>query len=139
MRMASLVLAPPLVLLLAAGCAGEPAPARRAAAPPAAVASVPAAPAGPARLANRVWRVAASNTVVVGSLRAFLAESTLVMVDPHAVPAFGTWREEDGAIVFVEEGRPYRFAVLVSTPETLRVRGGGPGEPVDMTLVPAAE
>lgn len=128
----------PAALLLLAGCAREeksaaPAP------PPAETAAVPAEPAGPAKLTNRVWRVVASNVVEPGSLRAFLAESTLVMSDPHATPALGAWHEEPGVLVLVEEGRPYTYDVLASSPETLRVKGRGPGEPVEMTLVPAAE
>ena len=44
---------------------------------------------------------------------------------------------ENGAMTMVEEGLSYPTEILESGPNILRLRSHNPGEPVEMTLVPA--
>ena len=96
----------------------------------------PARPAAPT-LSNRVWRVSASPTVELGTLYAFLAESTLVISSPHGTPSLGSWHFSGDSLVLVEEGIPYKAEVLSLTADGLTVRIHNPGEPVEITFVPA--
>lgn len=109
--------------------------------------SVPPAPDRPnpeaaatgsaASFVNRVWVVVESEQVELGSLRVFLSEGTLVMASPHATPALGTWREDDGRLVIVEEGLEYDVDIVELNENELRVRIHSPGEPVDIRFEPA--
>lgn len=127
--------------LTLSGCdrAETPQPAAPADAPPAAVPAAPATPAEAeaASFVNRVWSVADSSQVERGSLRVFLSEGTLVMASPNARPAFGQWRSEGGRLTITEEGREYPADVLALGANEFRIRMNGPGEPVEMRLVPA--
>ncbi|MEO6462391.1 MAG: hypothetical protein ABIP29_04895, partial [Candidatus Eisenbacteria bacterium] len=92
----------------------------------------------PAGFVNRVWRVSASNAVAAGTHYVFLAESTLVIDGPGGTPAVGTWRRDGEGLVMVEEGIAYPTDILELTGERFRIRSNNPGQPVEITLVPAA-
>ena len=93
----------------------------------------------PVTFVNRVWVVAESDQVARGSLRVFLSDGTLVMASPHATPAFGSWRYQDGRLTITEEGQQYKADVLALTRDTFRIRIHNPGEPVVIRLAPAAQ
>lgn len=87
---------------------------------------------------NRVWSVSRSTSVEPGTLYVFLEEGTLIVASPHGKPSLGTWKKEKkGELTMVEEGIPYRTEILALTPEEMTLRSHNPGEPVDITLVPA--
>ncbi|MBM7112022.1 hypothetical protein [Archangium primigenium] len=113
--------------LLLAGCATtspKPAPA-------------PTPVTAPTGFVNKVWKVEASPQIQKGQLYVFLSEGTLVIASETGTPALGTWRYEKGALTMVEESRPYPTDILELTANTFRLRMHNPGEPVEMTLVPA--
>lgn len=130
---------PPIVAVLAMSilCCGSP-PVRSS---PGAAASEdgqdPAVTVHPKRFVNRVWRVAESPQVQKGSLRVFLADGTLVMADPHAEPALGTWTMDGGELTITEEGLTYSVEIVELTEQVFRIRIRGPGEPVDIRFEPA--
>lgn len=95
------------------------------------------APDRPASFVNRVWQVAESPQVQVGSLRVFLADGTLVMTSPYATPAFGTWSRDDRGLAITEEGISYPVEILEQSEDTFRIRIRGPGEPIDIRFKPA--
>jgi heat shock protein HslJ/uncharacterized membrane protein len=86
---------------------------------------------------NRVWEVAESEQVAQGSLRVFLSDGTLVMASPHATPAFGTWRYDDGRLAITEEGLEYPVDILALNERAFRIRMHSPGEPVEILFAPA--
>ena len=87
---------------------------------------------------NRVWSVQSSNAVAQGQLYVFLSEGTLVIASANGTPALGTWKQQDQTFTMVEEGIAYAVEILELTQERFRIRMRNPGEPVEMTLVPAA-
>lgn len=87
---------------------------------------------------NRVWSVQSSNAVAPGQLYVFLSEGTLVIASPNGTPALGRWKQEDQTFTMVEEGIAYAVEILELTQDRFRIRMRNPGEPVEMTLVPAA-
>lgn len=130
-----------LLILAMAGCSKAPTP-TPAAAPPAAESPAPPAPAlqappPPVSFINKVWSVGDSNAVAPGQLYVFLSEGTLVIASATGTPSFGQWKEEGGELTMIEEGRPALVDVLNLTATEFKLRIHGPGEPVDMTLVPA--
>lgn len=132
---------PPTVAVLAMSilCCGSP-PVRSSTG---AVASEdgqdPAATVDPTGFVNRVWRVAESPQVQKGSLRVFLSDGTLVMADPHAEPALGTWAMDDGELTIMEEGLTYPVEIVELSEQMFRIRIRGPGEPVDIRFEPATK
>ncbi len=86
---------------------------------------------------NKVWRVRESSGVAPGQLYVFLSEGTLVMASPNGKPAFGTWKDEGGALTVVEEGISYKVDVLNLSQDEFRIRSNNPGGAVEITLVPA--
>lgn len=94
-------------------------------------------PAGPPSFINRVWQVAESKQVALGSVRVFLGDGTLVMTSANATPAFGQWRLDGHRLIIVEEGIDYPTDVLGLSHDEFRIRMHNPGEPVEMRLVPA--
>jgi hypothetical protein len=84
-----------------------------------------------------VWRVSESSSVAPGTLYVFLSEGTLIITSPNSKPALGRWKYEGGALTMVEEGVPYKVDVLKLSKEEFRIRSNNPGEPVEITLVPA--
>lgn len=86
---------------------------------------------------NKVWVVAASPHVAVGDTRVFLADGLMVMTSPHANPALGRWRYQDGRLIITEESRDYPVEIVALTDEQFDIRVHGPGEPVEIRLVPA--
>ena len=97
----------------------------------------PAPPAAAPSFVNRVWTVAESKQIAVGELRVFLSDGTLVMTAPHATPAFGSWRRQDGRLTIVEEGLEYQVDILELTDDAFRIRIHSPGEPVEILFRPA--
>lgn len=96
-----------------------------------------AATGSEASFVNRVWVVAESPQVAPGSLRVFLSDGTLVMASPHATPAFGTWRRNDGRLTIIEEGVEYDVDIVELNENEFRVRIYSPAEPVDIRFEPA--
>ncbi len=90
-----------------------------------------------ASFVNKVWRVRESSSVAPGQLYVFLSEGTLVITSPNGKPAFGTWKDEGGALTMVEEGIPYKTDILKLSKDEFRIKSHNPGEPVEITLVPA--
>lgn len=97
------------------------------------------AEAGPALLSGRVWRVQDSTAVAPGTTYAFLDDGTLVIDSPHGTPLHGRWSYRDDALTLTEEGIDYPTDILELTRERLRLRSHNPGEPVELTLVPAPQ
>lgn len=122
---------PPLILicaLLLAACSRRPvAPEHHA----------DAAAGAPVTFVNKVWTVSRSSSVALGQLYVFLSEGTLVIASSHGKPSLGTWKYEGGVLTMVEEGLPYRTDILKLTGDEFRIRSNNPGEPVEITLVPA--
>lgn len=113
-------------------------PARSTDAP---TAQEPATPAAvePSAFVDRVWRVKESTAGEPGSTYAFLSDGTLVIDSPNGTPMHGKWSFADGALTMVEEGIPYRVDILGLDAGAFRIRSHNPGEPVDITLVPAPD
>jgi heat shock protein HslJ/uncharacterized membrane protein len=86
---------------------------------------------------NKVWEVAESHQVEIGSLRTFLADGTLVMSSPNSTPAFGTWNHDGGRLTISEEGQKYDVEILELTEDRFRIRIHSPGEPVEIRFAPA--
>jgi hypothetical protein len=87
---------------------------------------------------DKVWRVSESSGVAAGTLYVFLSEGTLVITSPNSKPALERWKYEGGALTMVEEGIPYKVDILKLTKDEFRIRSNNPGEPVEVTLVPAS-
>lgn len=129
MRRASIVLM--LVIALAPGCSRESGtPVQR---PP----SDSPAVVAPAGFIDTVWQVSASPTVEVGSTYTFRADGTLLLTSPHGTPATGSWRREGEGLVVVEEGIEYPAEIVALTSDRFELRIHGPGDAVELTLVPA--
>lgn len=94
-------------------------------------------PPAPASFVNRVWSVSESPTIGKGQLYVFLSDGTLVLASNGNKPAFGQWQQDGADLVMVEEGQRYRTEVLMATENILQLRMHNPGEPVEITLVPA--
>ncbi len=121
--------------LTLAGCTERPA--SSAASLPQSAAVEPAAERD-AGFVNRVWQVRASSAGDPGAFYVFLADGTLLIASSHGTPMIGSWKQEkEGVLTMVEEGIPYRVEVLKFAPGELRLRSHNPGQPVEMTLVPA--
>lgn len=96
------------------------------------------APTSAPSFVNKVWEVRSSTAVAPGSLYVFLSDGTLVLTSPGGTPALGTWRSEGEHLVMVEESVPYPTDILELKEDVFRIRSNNPGEPVEITLVPAA-
>ncbi len=96
-------------------------------------------PSAPSRLSfvNTVWEVRSSRQVSPGQLYVFLSEGTLVIASRNGKPAFGSWTYKNRVFTMTEEGRRYTVDIVTLTPSEFRVKIRNPGEPVEMTLVPA--
>jgi hypothetical protein len=86
---------------------------------------------------NRVWRVESSSSVARGTIYVFLSEGTLLVTSSNNKPLLGTWKYDNGDFTMVEEGIPYRVEVLHLSRKQFKIRSHNPGEPVEITLVPA--
>ena len=94
-------------------------------------------PPASASFVNRVWSVSESPTISKGQLYVFLSDGTLVLASNGNKPAFGQWQQDGADLVMIEEGQRYKTEVLMATENILQLRLHNPGEPVEMTLVPA--
>jgi hypothetical protein len=117
-----------VVLFLAIGCSSPPSR------PPAD--SAPTA-ARPATFVNRVWRVAQSSAVAPGTLYVFLSDGTLVVTSPGSKALLGTWSRSGSGLVMVEDSLSYQVDILELDADEFVIRSHNPGEPVDITMVPA--
>jgi hypothetical protein len=81
--------------------------------------------------------VSESASVAPGTLYVFLSEGTLVIASPNSKPALGTWKYEGGRLTMVEDGIPYKVDVLKLSQDEFKIRSNNPGEPVEISLVPA--
>jgi hypothetical protein len=86
---------------------------------------------------NRVWSVQSSNAVAPGQLYVFLSDGTLLIASSNGRPALGSWKQQDRTFTMVEEGIAYAVEILELTQERFIIRMRNPGEPVEMTLIPA--
>lgn len=86
---------------------------------------------------NRVWSVQSSNAVAPGQLYVFLSDGTLLIASSTGSPALGSWKRQDQTFTMVEDGITYPVEILELTEDRFRIRMRNPGEPVEMTLVPA--
>lgn len=86
---------------------------------------------------DRVWRVESSTAVAEGTLYTFESDGTLLIDAPGGTPTTGSWFQSDSGLVMVEESVPYRVDVLHLSDSRFVIRSHNPGEPVDITLVPA--
>lgn len=100
-------------------------------------ANTPAKAVSPSAFVDRVWKVESSSAVEPGTLYAFLSDGTLVIDAPNGTPTHGRWSFENGALTMIEEGIPYPVDILALDDGRMRLRSHNPGEPVDLTLVPA--
>ena len=91
----------------------------------------------PVGFVNRVWKVSKSNAVTTGQLYVFLSEGTLVLASEHGTPRLGVWRYESDGLTMVEDGISYPTDIVSLTANELILRSHNPGEPVEITLVPA--
>ncbi|HET6577533.1 MAG TPA: hypothetical protein VFG66_04385 [Gemmatimonadales bacterium] len=87
--------------------------------------------------ANRVWKVARSSAGDPGTFYVFLSDGSLLITSPHGTPSLGSWRFAGDTLTLVEEGIAHPAAVLRLGADTLAIRIPGPGEPVEITFVPA--
>lgn len=87
--------------------------------------------------ANRVWRVARSSSGDSTSWYVFLSDGSLLIASPHGTPSLGRWRYGGDTLTLVEEGIAHPAAVLRNSADTLAIRIPGPGEPVELTFLPA--
>lgn len=90
-----------------------------------------------ASFVNKVWQVGSSSSVAPGTLYVFLSEGTLLITSPHNKPLLGTWEYDNGELIMVEEGVPYKTDILRLIATEFTIRSNNPGEPVEITLVPA--
>jgi len=88
---------------------------------------------------NKVWSVAESAQVEVGSLRIFLSDGTIVMASPNSTPAFGSWTYDGERLAITEEGREYKADILALSDSEFRIRINSPGEPVEIRFEPAKQ
>lgn len=101
--------------------------------------AAPARPAEQVSFVSKVWQVADSEQVAIGSLRVFLPDGTLVMTSPRSTPAFGAWRIDGGRLTITEEGRDYPTDILALGEHAFRIRMNSPGEPVEILFEPAQQ
>lgn len=94
-------------------------------------------PEEPATFVDIVWKVERSSSVAPGQRYVFLSEGTLVVASPHGKPSLGTWTRQPGGLTMVEDGIPYACEILGLSKTEFRIRSHNPGEPVEITLVPA--
>ncbi len=87
---------------------------------------------------NRVWEVESSSSVAPGTLYVFLSDGTLLITSAHGTPLLGSWRYAGRELTMIEEGRPYKVAILQSSAGEFRIRITNPGEPVEIGFVPAS-
>jgi heat shock protein HslJ/uncharacterized membrane protein len=101
--------------------------------------AAPVRPVEQATFVSKVWQVAESEQVAVGSIRVFLPDGTLVMTSPQSTPAFGAWRIEGGHLTITEEGLDYPTDILALSEYAFRIRMNSPGEPVEILFEPAKQ
>ena len=70
-------------------------------------------------------------------LYVFLGDGTLLIASAHGTPSLGRWESAGKGIVLVEEGLRHPADMLASTHDTFSIRVHSPGEPLDITFVPA--
>ena len=91
-------------------------------------------------LVDRTWVVQASSAVAEGTTYRFNGDGRLEITGPDGgAPTAGAWRVlDESRIEMTEEGIDYTVDILEQGDARLRLRSHNPGEPVDITLVPAA-
>lgn len=95
------------------------------------------APEAAVGFVNIVWEVSQSSSVMPGTLYVFLSDGTLVVTAPDIKPTLGTWRDDAGVLTMVEQGLPYQVDVLSLSRDEFNIRSHNPGQPAEMTLIPA--
>lgn len=96
--------------------------------------TVDAAPA----FVGKVWEVKTSSAVEPGTQYSFLADGTLVIASKNGPPGYGKWTYESGKLTMIEEGIGYPTDILKLDSGSFEIRSHNPGEPVTISLVPAA-
>jgi hypothetical protein len=87
---------------------------------------------------NRVWSVSESSAVARGTLYVFLSDGTLVITSRQTKPLVGEWKKTDHGLVMIEESLSYPTEILELTADSFVIRSHNPGQPVDISFVPAA-
>ena len=89
---------------------------------------------------DRTWVVQASSAVAEGTTYRFNGDGRLEITGPDGgAPTVGAWRVlDESRIEMTEEGIAYTVDILEQDDARLRLRSHNPGEPVKITLVPAA-
>ena len=89
---------------------------------------------------DRTWVVQASSAVAEGTTYRFNGDGRLEITGPDGgAPMAGEWRAlDESRIEMTEEGIDYTVDILEQGDARLRLRSHNPGEPVKITLVPAA-
>ncbi|OHE84129.1 MAG: hypothetical protein A2579_02130 [Lysobacterales bacterium RIFOXYD1_FULL_69_11] len=89
---------------------------------------------------DRTWVVEASSAVAEGTTYRFGGDGRLEIAGPDGgTPTAGQWRAlDESRLEMTEEGIAYNVDILEQGEARLRLRSHNPGEPVDITLVPAA-
>ena len=89
---------------------------------------------------DRTWVVEASSAVAEGTTYRFNGDGRLEITGPDGgAPMAGEWRAlDESRIEMTEEGIAYTVDIPEQDDARLRLRSHNPGEPVEITLVPAA-
>ena len=101
----------------------------------------PASAAMPAPgFVDRTWVVQASSAVAEGTTYRFNRDGRLEITGPDGgATTAGEWRAlDESRVEMTEEGIDYTVDILEQGDARLRLRSHNPGEPVEITLVPAA-
>lgn len=126
----------PALLLLAMACTRTEGTSEQ---PTRSTASESPAAMSPATFVDRVWRIVGPAEAEHGALRVFLSEGTLVSASSNSRPALGSWTRMGEAMTITEEGIDYPVEILHLSDCEFHIRIDGPGDPVEIELVPAAE
>ena len=99
-----------------------------------------APPQPPVEFTNRVWRVAQSTGVPVGTLYVFLSDNTMLITPPAATtPVLGRWHSAAGGLVLIEEGFRFPADIVELGQERFVIRVHREGSSVDIAMVPARD
>lgn len=97
-----------------------------------------ATPQQPIAFEDRLWRVSKSTAVASGTLYLFRSDGSLEITSPGSTPMIGSWSRAGDGLVMVEESIRYQVDILELEADSFVIRSHNPGQPVDISMVPAA-